>query len=194
MTAGWNRNIHYHDLILQAIPAGCGRALDVGCGRGILTGRLANRCEQVVGIDVDCNALTRARSTEAAGVTFIDGDVMTYPFDPESFDLITAVAVLHHLPLRPALARFSSLLRRGGLLAIVGLHHEPLIQEYAQAAVVVPLSWMYRWFHGTAEVGAPIADPVETLDEIRHTAVEMLPGMRLKRLLLFRYSLCWRKP
>ena len=30
----WNHNIHYHRLILQAVPPGCQRVLDVGCGEG----------------------------------------------------------------------------------------------------------------------------------------------------------------
>jgi len=34
-------------------------------------------------------------------ITFVEGDVMTRPFDHDSFDLITAVAILHHLPLNP---------------------------------------------------------------------------------------------
>ena len=122
---GWNRNIHYHDLILQSIPPGCQRALDVGCGRGILTSALASRCDEVVGIDRDHDALTWARATGNPRAIFIEGDVMTHPFEPDSFDLITAVAVLHHLPLRPALRRFRNLLRGGGLLAIIGLHHLP---------------------------------------------------------------------
>ncbi len=32
----WSHNIHYHPLILSAVPAGCERALEVGCGEGIL--------------------------------------------------------------------------------------------------------------------------------------------------------------
>jgi hypothetical protein len=32
----WNHNLDYHPLILDAVPEGCQRALDVGCGAGIL--------------------------------------------------------------------------------------------------------------------------------------------------------------
>jgi hypothetical protein len=28
----WNHNLHYHRVILDAVPAGCRRSLDVGCG------------------------------------------------------------------------------------------------------------------------------------------------------------------
>ncbi len=40
----WNHNVHYQLVILRAVPAGCDRALEVGCGDGLLAGRLAERC------------------------------------------------------------------------------------------------------------------------------------------------------
>ena len=36
----WNHNVHYHRVIIDSIPPGCARALDVGCGTGALTRRL----------------------------------------------------------------------------------------------------------------------------------------------------------
>ena len=36
----WNHNIHYHRLILDAVPPGARRALDVGCGEGTLARQL----------------------------------------------------------------------------------------------------------------------------------------------------------
>ena len=35
----WNHNVHYQSIILGAVPPGCGPALDVGCGDGVLAGR-----------------------------------------------------------------------------------------------------------------------------------------------------------
>ena len=39
-------------VILGAVPAGCGAALEVGCGDGLLARRLAERCAEVTGIDL----------------------------------------------------------------------------------------------------------------------------------------------
>jgi hypothetical protein len=39
----WNHNVHYHRVIMEAIPPGCDRALDVGCGAGALTYRDVRR-------------------------------------------------------------------------------------------------------------------------------------------------------
>jgi 2-polyprenyl-3-methyl-5-hydroxy-6-metoxy-1,4-benzoquinol methylase len=32
----WNHNIHYHPVVLDALPPDCERVLDVGCGEGLL--------------------------------------------------------------------------------------------------------------------------------------------------------------
>ena len=57
---GWNHNIHYHDFILQLVPFGCRRALDVGCGHGQLVRKLALRCKEVVALDPDHACVTGA--------------------------------------------------------------------------------------------------------------------------------------
>jgi ubiquinone/menaquinone biosynthesis C-methylase UbiE len=192
----WNHNIHYHGVVLRSIPPNSKRALDVGCGQGLLTRRLAENCEKVIGIDIDRNTLI---SAEAAGnseqrVVFIEGDVMTYPFPEGSFDLITAVATLHHLPLRPALARFQKLLKPGGMLAVIGLYRQHDIEDYLWAAIALPTSRILRCLRPHQNVTAPMQNPSETFQEIRAVCNGMLPGATMRRRLLFRYSLLWRKP
>ena len=39
----WNHNIHFHPVVLDAVPTGARRALDVGCGAGGLARELAER-------------------------------------------------------------------------------------------------------------------------------------------------------
>jgi hypothetical protein len=51
-----------------------------------------------------------------------------------------------------------------------------------------------RCIHGHAGVGAPVQYPKETLSDIRAACDAVLPGAALRRRLLFRYSLIWRKP
>ena len=119
---------------------------------------------------------------------------MSYAFDGESFDCITAVASLHHLPLEPALVRFRDLLKPGGFLVVIGLYRESGIADYVNAAIALPISRILRIVNGYSELGAPIAPPKETLREIREASGRLLPGSFLKRRLLFRYSLVWRSP
>ena len=47
----WNHNVHYQPVILRGVPADCTRALEVGCGDGLLARRLAERCAEVTAID-----------------------------------------------------------------------------------------------------------------------------------------------
>jgi 2-polyprenyl-3-methyl-5-hydroxy-6-metoxy-1,4-benzoquinol methylase len=82
MTEHWNHNVHYEPVILDAVPAGCGSALDVGCGDGLLATRLASRCAAVTGIDQDARMIAIARQrVPAAGagtVTFVAADFRTH--------------------------------------------------------------------------------------------------------------------
>ncbi|MEQ3552557.1 class I SAM-dependent methyltransferase [Pseudonocardia nematodicida] len=52
-----------------------GRALDLGCGRGLLTPELARCGWEAVGIDYVPGAVEAARRNSGAGVTYVVGDV-----------------------------------------------------------------------------------------------------------------------
>ena len=198
----WNYTIQYHDLVLLAVPAGCRRALDVGSGTGLVTLKLARSSENVIGIDFDRQALSMARVSRefafdaepASRVHFVEGDVLSAPFPPASFDFISAVAALHHLPLRSALTLFRDLLRPGGTLAVIGLYRSQTITDFAMNVTAWPISRVLRVARGCHQPATRKRAPQETLAEIRSACREVLPGAVVKRLLLFRYSLIWRKP
>ena len=192
--SSWNHNIHYHRLVVHAVPKNCSCVLDVGCGQGLLTRKLAQRCKNAVGIDLSCDALAIARAEGGANIAYIEGDALTYPFAADSFDMIAGIAVLHHLPMEQALDRFRALLAPGGALCFIGLYRHQTTMDYLIAGTAVALSLAIRGFRGQADVGAPMADPRETLAEIRATTAVHLPGARVRRHLFFRYSLVWQKP
>lgn len=196
MSKPWNHNIYYHDHILQAIPKPCLNALDIGCGDGLLSRKLAPYCGYVTGIDLDTTILSAAKEypDTPENINYIQGDVMQYPLQESNFNLITIVAALHHLPLYGALQRLQQLLAPGGVLVIVGLYKEDGISDFIRSAVAFPISWLMRHFVSDQKMEAPIQPPKETIIEIRVAAAEMLPGAILRYHLFHRYSLIWRKP
>src|SRR5262249_41162874 len=136
----WNHNIHYYPLVLAAVPAGCERVLDVGCGEGMLARQLACRVPHVVGIDPDAVSLEAARCHGPGGqIEIVCGDLPPhpFPFPPASFGLITCVAALHHMDPAAALARMSEFLVPGGRLVIVGLARSRLTDLPWDAAAVI---------------------------------------------------------
>jgi SAM-dependent methyltransferase len=193
----WNHNIHYYNLVVRSVPLGCERALDVGCGTGLLARRLAHRSELVIGMDLDHDLLSPATFPDGepkSRVRFVEADVMRAPFAPASFDFVTAVAMLHHVPLRPALATLGKLLKPGGVLAIVGLYRHQTLSDFALDTLAVPSSWLLRALRGYFEPPTRKQMPTETLREIRDAGQALLPGSVVRRLLLFRYQLTWKKP
>ncbi len=191
----WNHNTHYYPLVLAAVPPGCGRVLDVGCGEGMLARQLARRVPHVIGIDQDAASIELARRRGAAGqIEFVRGDFLACPFQPASFSMITCVAALHHMDPATALAAMSQLLVPGGTLVVVGLARSQLPDlPWEAAAVIANLG--YRMAKGYWEQPSPtVWPPPHSYRQIRALARETLPGVRYRRRLLWRYSLVWVRP
>ena len=190
----WNHNVHYQPVILTAVPPGCGPALDVGCGDGMLACRLAERCAEVTGIDREPRMIALARAQEHGRTRFIEADFLTYPFEAASFDFVCANTSLHHMDFAAALTRMARVLRPGGRLAVIGLAADKSLADLFAAAPGVPVNLVYRALYRQGESGAPIMDPDMSWREVRAEAARLLPGVRYRRHLLWRYSLLWRKP
>jgi len=192
----WNANIHYHSLILASLSPDASRVLEVGCGDGILSAKLVESgVSHVVGLDVDRPVLDRARARhEGMGIDWMQGDVLEFPFEPESFDAVVSVAALHHMDAAKSLKRFAQLVRPGGTVVVVGLAANtwldiPLASVGIAARLVLGLVHG-RWHHSAPECWPP---PL-TYREVKTLSARVLPGVRYRRHLLVRYSLVWRKP
>jgi SAM-dependent methyltransferase len=190
----WNHNVHYQPVILNAVPPGCQTALDVGCGDGMLARRLADRCAEVTGIDRDPRMIALARAREHTRITFIEADFLSHDFQKASFDFVCANTSLHHMDFTAALTRVAKVLRPGGRLAVIGLAADKSLADLLAAAPAVPVNLIYRGIYGWGESGAPILDPEMSWRQVRVEATRLLPGVRYRRHLLWRYSLLWRKP
>jgi 2-polyprenyl-3-methyl-5-hydroxy-6-metoxy-1,4-benzoquinol methylase len=195
----WNHNNHYHRLLLRAVPKGCLRALDIGCGRGDLASKLSSVCQEVDAIDPDEAAIDQVRRQYAGqpNITFscIRFDEADIP--PDRYDFIVLLASLHHMDLQPTLEHLRRILRPSGTLAIVGTYKEKGIADYLWAALAAPLNVLFRLMKNgslmTDDQGMIVKDANETLKDIRRVTAEVLPGRRIRHLLFWRYLLLWTR-
>jgi SAM-dependent methyltransferase len=190
----WNHNVHYQRPILDAVPPGCGPAVDIGCGDGLLVRKLAARCGPVTGIDRDAAMIALARSRPVSGAAFVEDDFLACPLADASYDFACANTALHHMGLAAALEKMARILRPGGRLAVVGLGVNGSPADWVIGAGGIPVNLWYKRTRGEQYSGAPVLPPDQTWAQVRETARRLLPGVRYRRLLLWRYSLVWDKP
>jgi SAM-dependent methyltransferase len=105
-----------YDALMAVVPAR-GRALDIGCGPGFLTGELAKRFDEVVAVDPSAPMIAAGRAAcSAANIRWVCARAEDLE-DDQSFDLAIAGSSIHWTEpavLFPKLARWTS------LVAIVG--------------------------------------------------------------------------
>jgi len=124
---GWIHNIQYHDVVLSSVPQLCRRALDVGCGTGLLARGLGGCCEEVVAIDPDRGAISRAKAASASNpsISFVEGDVLTHPFLDGSLILLLQLrrcTISPETRPHPLPEPFENGRRSGGCRALSGGH------------------------------------------------------------------------
>jgi len=192
----WNHNTYYHAALLREVPPGCVRALDVGCGDGVFARKLASLAGRVDAIDSDAATIGRARDQTPVlpNVTFILGDFLGCPIDAEDYDFVAALASLHHLPFEAGLEKMTRALRPGGMLAVLGIWPVVTTADRIVSGAAVVANRTYQLLRGPDRVTAPTAPPTMTLDDVRVRAAQLLPGARVRRRLLWRYTILWTKP
>jgi SAM-dependent methyltransferase len=100
--------------VLGLLPEGAGDLLDVACGTGIVTRRLAAAGLEVTGADAACGMLRRAAERVPGRVVL--ADIRQLPFPAASFDAVSAIWLLHLLDdAERVVAEVARVLRPGGV-------------------------------------------------------------------------------
>jgi ubiquinone/menaquinone biosynthesis C-methylase UbiE len=201
---GWDHSRHYYPYLLSHVPQGCERALEIGCGTGSFTRLLAQRSRKVVALDFAARmiAVARERSQDTSNIDFRVADARTWEFPVRAFDCVASIATMHHLELASMLAAMGRALRAGGVLLVLDLYApqgavDRLVDLAAVPAHVVlklAKTGRLRSPRPVREAWAAHApnDVYPTLAQVREVCDRVLPGARVRRHLLWRYSIVWR--
>jgi SAM-dependent methyltransferase len=204
-TGAWSHNSHYHAYLLRRLPPRIDSALEIGCGAGEFSRLLARRARQVTALDLspEMVRLARERSARYPNIHYVVADATTWDISRDTYDCVATIATLHHLPLKPTLTRMRDALRPGGTLLVLDLHAPDFPGNYLRSVLAFPASLALRALHGM-----PLRQPPEVraawhdhgrhdaylhVAEIKRLCVRLLPGARVRKHLLWRYSLIWRK-
>ncbi len=99
--------------------------LDVGCGTGTTDRHLAPRVRTLHGVDISEEMLAKAKhNIPKANFAWYDGEKL--PYDDETFDVVVAICVLHHVPVSKRFKVVSEMVRvtrPGGVVAV--FEHNP---------------------------------------------------------------------
>jgi ubiquinone/menaquinone biosynthesis C-methylase UbiE len=114
---------HAERLVMQAVPQGAA-ALDVGCGAGHLSFRLAPRVGRMTAVDPSEGMLaTVAQEAARRGLGNLEtrpGSAESLPFESACFDLVASRYSAHHwLHLEEALRELQRVAKPGGALLLI---------------------------------------------------------------------------
>jgi ubiquinone/menaquinone biosynthesis C-methylase UbiE len=123
--SGWyerERGAGYHrlidDLEMKVIEPLCRGAtvLEIGCGTGLILGRLAQGAKQAVGVDLSPGMLRRAHER---GLQVTIGSATSIPFASNSFDVVCSFKVLAHVPdITGAMEEIARVTKPGGTMVL----------------------------------------------------------------------------
>ena len=195
----------YRNYLLRHVPSHSQYVLDVGCGTGEFTRRIASRAQNVVAIDLSSEMIRLAKSQSAnyQNIQYVLGDIMSDSLPAERYDCIVSLATLHHLPLGQALIKMKDALKPNGVLIIQDLVAAKGLVERVRSGLAYPVSGARR-FWKTGRIRAPReireawaehgkGEVYLTLDEVREMCKQHLPDARIRRHLLWRYTVVWSK-
>ena len=197
----------YSNYLLRQVPADCERVLEIGCGFGAFARQIARRTtRRVTAVDISPQMINVARERSAgySNLEFVLTDFLQAPLPAESYDCVVTLATLHHLPLDESVRRMKALVRPGGVLILHDLLAAGSHLDRALDVVRLPVSMAVRlrlsgrlrarrevrraWIeHGKHE-------SYLTPQEVNALCDEQLPGARVRRHFLWRYTIVWRKP
>ncbi|MBK8576189.1 MAG: class I SAM-dependent methyltransferase [Elusimicrobia bacterium] len=117
------------------------RVLDIGCGEGILTARLA-QYGSYVGVDMNATAIAMAANQAKEDTVFVQANAES--FEPlDQFDVIVFNESLHYIPNPTGVFdKYLTFLARGGVVIVSMFHVSParLVWKHIRASGMIELT------------------------------------------------------
>jgi 2-polyprenyl-6-hydroxyphenyl methylase/3-demethylubiquinone-9 3-methyltransferase len=193
--------------INEIVPVGGKRALDVGCGGGILADAMARQGAEVLGIDLATKALKVAQlhaleaQTPRVQYREISAEALAVE-QPGSFDVVTCMEMLEHVPDPASVVRAcATLAKPGGLVFFSTLNRNLKSFVFAIVGAEYVLNLLPRGTHEYAKFIRPseLAGYARSagLDLLESQGLEYNPLTRrywLSRNTSVNYMLAFRKP
>lgn len=126
------------NFISEAIKRKFGRrpveVLDAGCGTGWHSKIISEKGHHVFGIDLSEKQVTQAKRNGPLG-NFMVGNILSLPFDDDTFDVSYTINTLHHLTSREkqrkALQELARITKKDGLIIVHEMNTKnPIIRFY----------------------------------------------------------------
>jgi len=166
----WDKNSEFkplHDInplrlnyINNLIPLAGKAVLDVGCGGGILSESMAEKGAIVTGIDLGEKALKVAKLHSLESSVKVDYQLLSVEElaeqQPESFDVVTCLEMLEHVP-DPAsvVASCAKLVKSGGHVFFSTINRNPKSYLFAVIGAEYVLNMLPRGTHDYAKFIKP---------------------------------------
>ena len=132
---------------MKLIPKGVNSLLDIGCGDGRLTNKLAEVYPRVTGLDISEKALQYVRTEKTKA------SVEILPFENGSFDLVLSTELIEHLPhciYQKAVAEMKRVARNWILIGVPWKEQLSIAQGWCiRCRVKFHVNYHYRNFNVT---------------------------------------------
>lgn len=158
----------------QAGGLGGRRVLDVGCGGGILSEAMAQRGAAVVGIDLAAAALAVARNhAQASGLDIDYRETAAEALaeaEPASFDVVTCMEMLEHVPdPKSVVSSCARLARPGATVVLSTINRNPR----AWLLAIIGAEYVLRLLPRGTHAYARLIRPSELAAWARHAGLDI---------------------
>ncbi len=190
----WNHNYAYNCWVSKKVGKRK-HILDVGCGDGTLALYLRTSDNEVLGIDISDSSIQKANKKNTYdNVDFIQTTFENFLAENKKFDAVVFVASIHHMDMADAVDKAKKLLKKNGVLLIVGLAKPSSLFDWIVELIrIIPSKIVSSIKKNTTseELDIDVSYDFPTMNGVRQICKEKLCGYTLRYGLHYRYLLTW---